>query len=64
MEKLDKAKAYFQEAKVELKKVSWPTRPQTLNLTWIVIVMVVISSIFFGVVDFVLSGLVKIVLSR
>jgi len=62
MEKIDKAKAYFQEAKVELKKVSWPTRPQTLNLTWVVIVMVIISAVFFGVVDFVLSGLVKLVL--
>lgn len=62
MEKVDKAKAYFQEAKVELKKVSWPTKPQTLNLTWVVIVMVIISAVFFGVVDFVLSGLVKLVL--
>ncbi|VAV82449.1 Protein translocase subunit SecE [hydrothermal vent metagenome] len=62
MEKIDKAKAYFQEAKVELKKVTWPSKPQTMQLTWVVIVMVVISAIFFGVVDFVLSGLVKIVL--
>ena len=63
MEKIDKAKTYFQEAKVELKKVSWPSKPQTLQLTWVVIVMVIISAVFFGVVDFVLSGLVKIVLS-
>ncbi len=62
MEKLDKAKAYFKEAKVELKKVTWPTRPQTLHLTWVVVIMVVISAVFFGVVDFILSGLVKIVL--
>ncbi len=62
MEKLDKAKVYFQEARVELKKVTWPSKPQTLQLTWIVIVMVVISAIFFGICDFILSGLVKLIL--
>ncbi len=62
MEKLNKAKIYFQEARVELKKVTWPSRPQTLQLTWIVIVMVIISAIFFGICDFILSGLVKLIL--
>jgi len=62
MEKLDKAKTYFQEARVELKKVTWPSKPKTMQLTWVVIVMVVISSIFFGICDFILSGLVKLIL--
>ncbi len=62
MEKLNKAKVYFQEARVELKKVSWPSKPQTMQLTWVVIVMVVVSAIFFGICDFILSGLVKLIL--
>ena len=62
MEKLDKAKTYFQEARVELKKVTWPSKPQTLQLTWVVIVMVIVSAIFFGICDFILSGLVKLIL--
>ena len=37
----------------ELRKVSWPTRDEALNLTWIVIVVLVGMAIFLGLIDLV-----------
>jgi len=53
---------YFQDSKVELKKVTWPSRKETLGLTWVVLVFVIIISLFLGVSDLGLSKLVKLVL--
>ncbi len=41
---------YFRETWFELKRVSWPTRSEALNLTGIVIVVTVILSIILGIV--------------
>jgi preprotein translocase subunit SecE len=53
---------FLKEAKVELKKVTWPTPKQTLASTAVVIIIVFIVSIYLGIVDFVLAKLVKFVL--
>ena len=53
---------YFQDSKVELKKVTWPSRKETLGLTWVVLIFVVIISLFLGVSDLGLSKLVKLIL--
>jgi preprotein translocase subunit SecE len=52
------ARQFLSDAKVELKKVTWPTRKELLSTTAIVIVLVIIISLFLGIVDF---GLVKII---
>ena len=39
----------FREVKGELKKVAWPTRPEVINSTVIVLIVVVImTSLIFG----------------
>lgn len=53
---------FLREVKVELKKVTWPTRKQTIGSTVVVIVLVLIISFFLGVIDIGLSSLVKLVL--
>lgn len=53
---------FLREVKVELKKVAWPTRKQTVGSTAVVIVLVMIISLFLGVVDFGLNSLIRIVL--
>ncbi len=58
----EKVKQFLNEAKVELKKVTWPTPKQTLASTSVVIVVVVIISVFLGVVDFGLSKILKLAL--
>jgi preprotein translocase subunit SecE len=59
---LDKAMQFLREVKVELKKVTWPSRKQTMGSTIVVILLVMIISFFLGLVDMGLSSLVRVVL--
>jgi preprotein translocase subunit SecE len=52
---------FLREVKTELKKVTWPTRKQTMGSTLVVIVLVMIISVFLGIVDMGLSTLVRAV---
>jgi len=51
------AAQFLREARIELKKVKWPTRKELLASTAVVIVLVLIVALFLGLVDF---GLIKI----
>lgn len=53
---------YFKEVKQEAKKVSWPTRKETIASTIAVLIMVVLASIFMYLSDQVLAYLVSLVL--
>jgi preprotein translocase subunit SecE len=52
-----KASQFFRDARMELKKVKWPTRKELLASTAVVIVLTLIIALFLGLVDF---GLIKI----
>ncbi len=45
---------YLQQVRSEAKKVVWPTRRETMVTSGLVILMVLASSLFFVVVDWVL----------
>ena len=62
MEKIDKAKQFFLDAKQELKKVSWPTKQQTITSTWVVFAVTFVLAIFLGLVDVVLSKLITYII--
>lgn len=53
---------FLREVKVELARVTWPSRKETVGTTAIVLVFVFIVAIFLGVVDLVLSSLVRLIL--
>lgn len=53
---------FLQEVRSEGKKVSWPTRKETLITTGMVFVLVVVASIFFLLSDQVLRWGVGLVL--
>ena len=53
---------FLKDAKVELKKVTWPTPKQTLASTAVVIIIVFIVAIYLGIVDFALAKAVKFIL--
>ena len=57
-----KTTQFLREVKVELKKVTWPSRKQTIGSTVVVIALVMIISVFLGAVDLGLSSLIRIVL--
>ena len=51
-------KRFFKDTKSELKKVVWPSKKTVLNNTGIVIVVLVLSSVSIGIIDFVFNALV------
>ena len=59
---LEKVKQFLKDSKTELRKVTWPTSKQTLASTSVVIIVVVIISVFLGVVDFGLSKIIRMAL--
>jgi preprotein translocase subunit SecE len=63
-EKFELVKQFLREVKTELKKVTWPTRKDTLSGTAVVLVAVFIIAVFLGIVDSGLSNLIKALLKR
>ena len=58
----DKSIQFLREVRVELKKVTWPSRQQTMGSTVVVLILVMIISFFLGMADIALSGLIRVVL--
>jgi preprotein translocase subunit SecE len=50
---------FFLESRVELRKVFWPNRNETMTTTLVVLVFVVIASLFFWVLDLTLASVTK-----
>jgi preprotein translocase subunit SecE len=57
-----KPKAFVGEVKEELSKVSWPTKEQTIGTSIVVLVVVVFLTIYLGVVDIILNGVITQIL--
>lgn len=55
---------YIRETRAELRKVVWPTREEAINLTAIVVGTIVVMSAFFGVVDYILTQLFRLLINR
>lgn len=55
---------YVRETVGELRKVSWPSRQEAINLTIIVLVVMIIMSIFLWLVDLGGSGLLDLIIPK
>jgi preprotein translocase subunit SecE len=55
---------FLKEVRFELKRVTWPSRKETIAGTMVVLIIVLIVASYLGIVDFGLSELIKSVLSR
>ena len=53
---------FFKEVKQEGQKIVWPTRKETLITTAMVFVMVLIFSLFFLLVDNIISWFIRLIL--
>jgi preprotein translocase subunit SecE len=51
---------FFEEVKLELKKVVFPTKKEVIGSTWVVIITVLICALFLGVVDIGLGRLITL----
>jgi preprotein translocase, SecE subunit, bacterial len=54
---------FVRQVRQELKRITWATKKDTLFATITVLIMVVIASAFFFLVDLLLSNIVEYILS-
>lgn len=54
---------YIKESLEELRKVRWPTQRQAIRLSAVVIVFMLVSTLFFGLIDVGISQLMTIFLN-
>ena len=56
--------AFVKESQTEVRKVVWPTRQETLQTTFFVMLVVVIVAIFLWLLDMALGGIVSLVMGQ
>jgi len=61
---MNKITTFIKEARVELKKVNWPTREQTVKYTGIVIGLSLAVAIFLGALDYLFEYIIRIFVIR
>ena len=54
---------FVKEAKIELKKVKWPTRKELIDSTKVVLVTSFLLAAFIGGIDFLLSQVINSLLA-
>jgi len=50
---MDKILDFLKDVRIELKRVTWPTKQQTTKLTFIVIIITLALAAFLGLLDFI-----------
>lgn len=58
----EKIVQFLREVKVEIKKVTWPTRKEIIASTAVVLLTTIIIAAYLGLVDLLLSKGVKMLL--
>jgi preprotein translocase subunit SecE len=53
---------FIQEVQQETRKVTWPSRKETLTTTAMVFVMVVVVSLFLSFADWIIANALRLVL--
>ena len=59
---MQKITVFFESVKLELEKVTWPSRKETLATTGVVIAIVVLISFYLGACDLILAKLLRLIL--
>ena len=60
----NKVAGFFNDIKLEMSKVSWPTKDELIGSTIVVIVSLAILSLFIGICDLLLSKIVNVIMTR
>jgi len=55
-------KTFLESVRIELGKVTWPTRKETMATTGVVIVIIFLISFYLGLCDVVLAKLMRLIL--
>ena len=56
--------AFTKEAITEARRVVWPSRKETIQMTGVVVLLVIVMAIFMWIVDISLLALVRMVMGR
>jgi len=54
---VEKSTRFIRDVKIELTKVSWPSREDVRGATIVVIIVVLIISFFIGLIDLIITEL-------
>ncbi|KPK34794.1 MAG: preprotein translocase subunit SecE [Betaproteobacteria bacterium SG8_40] len=54
--------AYVRESWIELKKVVWPTRKETIQSTGLVLAFVFVMAVFLWGVDWILASIIRVLM--
>ena len=55
-----KAKAFFQELKFEIRKIEWPKRDSVIRASFVIILIMVFSTLFVMFSDLIFSKIILI----
>ena len=58
----EERRRFAQDTIAELKKVIWPTRPEIVNLTFIVIVVSVVVGVILGGIDYIFAQVMELLI--
>ncbi len=61
-EKLERVVQFLREVRTEGRRVSWASRKQVLAATLVVVLFVLLSALYLGLVDLILAAFVRAVL--
>ena len=59
---MQKIITFLESVKIELGKVTWPTRKETIATTGVVVMIVFLISLYLGACDVILSKLMRMIL--
>lgn len=60
---IKKSTKFFKDVSAEMKRVSWPKRNELVRYTIVVVTTVLLMALFFAIVDFGISSLIKLILN-
>lgn len=63
MFKLTEFRAFFEKSQLELKKVVWPDKQETISTSSAVLLLVVVLAFFLGILDLGLTKFIAAILS-
>ena len=52
---------YSKETRAELRKVTWPTRQEALNLTLIVVAFTILMAALLGIIDYIFAWVFSLI---
>lgn len=53
---------FYRETIAELRKVSWPTRSEAINLTRVVMIVILLMGAFLGILDYLFTQLFGLII--